>query len=70
MSLSKKSLITLILIYRKVRVILDYVYLVVFGVTIHCKHTPSCSEYTIRAITRHGTIKGTFLGVKRILTCW
>ncbi|MBP9700439.1 membrane protein insertion efficiency factor YidD, partial [Candidatus Woesebacteria bacterium] len=50
--------------------ILDYVYLVVFGVTIHCKHSPSCSEYTIRAITRHGTIKGTFLGVKRILTCW
>ncbi len=28
------------------------------------------SEYMIRAITRHGTIKGTFLGVKRILTCW
>lgn len=35
----------------------------------YCKHVPSCSEYMKEAIKIHGTIKGVFLGVKRILKC-
>ena len=35
----------------------------------HCKFIPTCSEYTKIAITRYGTIKGSYLGVKRILRC-
>ena len=32
-----------------------------------CRHIPTCSEYTKQAIIRYGSIKGTYLGIKRIL---
>ena len=35
----------------------------------HCKYEPTCSEYTIQAIEKYGTIKGCFYGIKRILKC-
>ncbi len=36
---------------------------------IKCKYYPTCSEYTKQAIQKYGTIKGSFLGLKRILKC-
>lgn len=36
---------------------------------IHCKFYPSCSEYMIQAIKKYGSLKGIYLGVKRILKC-
>ena len=35
----------------------------------NCKYYPSCSEYTRQAIEKYGSIKGSYLGVKRILRC-
>lgn len=35
----------------------------------HCRFLPTCSVYTYEAITKHGALKGIFLGVKRILKC-
>tara|TARA_B100000945_G_scaffold140853_1_gene112856 strand:+ start:628 stop:843 length:216 start_codon:yes stop_codon:yes gene_type:complete len=34
-----------------------------------CRFTPTCSEYTKQAIIKHGIIKGTLLGIKRISKC-
>ncbi len=34
-----------------------------------CRHIPTCSNYMIEALEEHGTIKGLFLGIKRILKC-
>lgn len=34
-----------------------------------CRHYPSCSEYTKRAILKHGVIKGSGLGIVRIVKC-
>ena len=34
-----------------------------------CRFTPTCSEYAIEAIQKHGPFKGTWLAVKRILRC-
>jgi putative membrane protein insertion efficiency factor len=34
-----------------------------------CRFYPTCSEYAIAAIRRHGPFRGTFLGMKRILRC-
>ncbi len=34
-----------------------------------CRYFPSCSEYTLEAILKHGFFVGCFLGVMRILRC-
>ena len=34
-----------------------------------CTFIPSCSEYTLEAILKHGFFVGCFLGFKRILRC-
>lgn len=34
-----------------------------------CRFYPSCSEYIRTAITKHGPIKGLYLGLKRLLKC-
>ena len=34
-----------------------------------CRYSPSCSEYALTAIKRHGAFKGGWLAVKRILRC-
>ena len=34
-----------------------------------CRFTPTCSEYTQEAMHRHGFIKGTLMGLKRLSRC-
>ena len=34
-----------------------------------CVFYPSCSEYTKQAIEKYGVLKGTYLGLNRILRC-
>ena len=34
-----------------------------------CRHIPSCSEYSLQALKRHGPIKGTALAANRISRC-
>ncbi|MDW8054800.1 MAG: membrane protein insertion efficiency factor YidD [Anaerolineae bacterium] len=34
-----------------------------------CRFYPSCSEYTYQAIEKYGALKGSWLGLKRILRC-
>ena len=34
-----------------------------------CRYTPTCSEYSIQALKKHGTIKGIWLICKRIISC-
>lgn len=34
-----------------------------------CRYKPSCSNYMIEALQKHGVIKGLYLGTKRILRC-
>ena len=34
-----------------------------------CRFYPTCSNYMLEAISVYGAIKGTFLGIKRILRC-
>lgn len=35
----------------------------------NCRFIPSCSQYTIEAILKHGFFKGVLLGAWRILRC-
>ncbi len=34
-----------------------------------CKFTPTCSEYFIEAVQRHGSARGGWLGLRRLLRC-
>ncbi len=34
-----------------------------------CRYQPSCSQYMIDAIHKHGPIKGAWRGIKRIAKC-
>ena len=35
----------------------------------NCRYLPTCSEYFIESIKEFGLLKGSFLGLKRILSC-
>jgi len=34
-----------------------------------CRFSPSCSHYTLEALRRYGAVKGSWLGVRRLLRC-
>ncbi|MEL6501039.1 MAG: membrane protein insertion efficiency factor YidD [Cyanobacteria bacterium J06635_13] len=34
-----------------------------------CRFQPTCSQYTLEAIATYGTVKGSWLAIKRILRC-
>ncbi|MBA3473600.1 MAG: membrane protein insertion efficiency factor YidD [Rubrobacter sp.] len=34
-----------------------------------CRYWPSCSEYPLQAIQKHGVLKGGLLGAWRIMRC-
>ncbi len=35
----------------------------------NCRFVPSCSEYAVEAIERHGSGRGSWLAMRRILRC-
>ena len=34
-----------------------------------CRFVPSCSEYAVQAVLRHGVLRGFGLAVRRLLKC-
>ena len=56
----KKKLIALIKFYRK--------YISPIKGT-KCPYFPTCSEYGMEAIEKHGALKGGFLAIYRIIRC-
>ena len=34
-----------------------------------CRFTPTCSQYALEALRKHGAVKGMWLAVRRILRC-
>ncbi|HLD01319.1 MAG TPA: membrane protein insertion efficiency factor YidD [Patescibacteria group bacterium] len=39
------------------------------GVRTFCRYPLSCSEYAKQAIAAHGLVRGSSLGIKRLLSC-
>jgi putative membrane protein insertion efficiency factor len=35
----------------------------------HCRYHPTCSQYMIDAVHKHGPVRGAWRGVKRLLRC-
>lgn len=56
----------LIILYQKlINPILHFI----GGPYAGCRFTPTCSNYCLKAVERHGAIKGVFYGVCRICRC-
>jgi len=34
-----------------------------------CRYTPSCSQFAVEALQRHGALKGSWLAVCRVCRC-
>jgi len=34
-----------------------------------CRFVPTCSEYACEAIERHGALRGSMMGLRRLLRC-
>jgi len=34
-----------------------------------CRFVPTCSEYACEAIQRHGALRGSWMGLRRLLRC-
>ena len=34
-----------------------------------CRFVPTCSEYALQAIEKHGAIRGSIMAIRRILRC-
>ncbi len=60
----KKLVINILIIPIKI-----YKYFISPILPMACRYTPTCSEYAIEAIIKHGPIKGIYLAAKRILSC-
>jgi uncharacterized protein len=56
----KKILVSLIKLYRRFLSPLK---------PPSCRFYPTCSQYSMEAVEKHGAVKGSFLGLKRILKC-
>ncbi len=56
----KKLILALIKLYK---------YLLSPLLPMSCRFTPSCSEYALDAVNKHGTFKGSFLTAKRLCKC-
>ncbi len=67
----KKIIKYIIRLPRKILVSLIKLYQLCISPRIgsHCKYYPTCSEYTKQAVDKYGIIKGSLLGIKRILKC-
>ena len=58
-----------LIIFFIVLIIKIYKYLISPLLGGKCRFLPTCSEYFIDSLNEHGSIKGLYLGVKRILSC-
>ena len=57
----------LVLLIRFYRLVLSPLKNTLFGPGGSCRFTPTCSGYTLEAVSTHGAVRGAWLGLRRLL---
>ncbi len=65
----KRILLKLIRLYQKTSFIHERLCKLLFMSEAGCRFQPTCSRYTYGAIEKYGALKGSFMGLKRIIRC-
>lgn len=65
----KTIILALIRLYQKTSFFHTRLFKVLFLTDAGCRFEPTCSRYTYAAIEKYGVLKGSFLGLKRIMRC-
>ncbi|MDA0950534.1 MAG: membrane protein insertion efficiency factor YidD [Bacteroidetes bacterium] len=60
----KKAITSFLIFWVRV-----YQYLISPYTPSSCRYVPTCSEYTVEALKKHGPLKGAGLAIKRIASC-
>lgn len=63
------AIINIIFRFAFISLIKFYQYLISPLLGANCRFTPTCSQYGIEAIKKHGSFKGGWLTIKRIGKC-
>ena len=58
-----------IIILLNIYIIKFYKYFISPLLGNRCRYIPSCSEYSIESLRNHGLLKGSYMSLKRILSC-
>ena len=58
-----------IITYTLIKLIKCYKFFISPMLGQSCRYLPTCSEYSIEALETNGFLKGSFLSIKRILSC-
>ena len=51
-----------------IKIIKGYKFLISPLLGNSCRYLPTCSDYSIEALKKHGPLKGSFMSLKRILS--
>lgn len=65
----KKIVLRLIRLYQKTIGFRKGILKTFFLVDSACRYSPTCSEYSYQAVSKYGVIRGSFMGLKRIIRC-
>lgn len=65
----KSAILKLIHLYQKTDFFHQEIFKVFFMTDSVCRFQPTCSDYTYQAVQKYGSIKGLWLGIKRIVRC-
>ncbi|MDA0379749.1 MAG: membrane protein insertion efficiency factor YidD [Bacteroidetes bacterium] len=60
----KKAITSFLIFWVRV-----YQYLISPYTPSSCRYVPTCSEYTVEALKKHGPLKGAGPAIKRIASC-
>ncbi len=65
----KRIVLAAIMLYQKSDFLRKPFLKTIVGTEGSCRFTPTCSDYTYEAVKKYGSLKGLFLGIKRIGRC-